>query len=120
MKGVMIILKPTNNVFSLQAIIPLISALMFALYRLLTRYAARQDSAMTSFFWTWIIGAIVMSVVGSSYWVPLESIDWAWLGLLCILACLAHYLLINHIIMILQQIKEMRLQLSFMLKEVEI
>ena len=60
--GVMIILKPTNNVFSLQAIIPLISALMFALYSLLTRYAARQDSAMTSFFWTGIIGAIVMSV----------------------------------------------------------
>ena len=39
--------------------------------------------------------AIVMSVVGSSYWVPLEPIDWAWLGLLCILACLAHYLLIK-------------------------
>ena len=93
--GVMIILKPTNNVFSLQAIIPLISALMFALYSLLTRYAARQDSTMTSFFWTGIIGAIVMSVVGSSYWVPLEPIDWAWLGLLCILACLAHYLLIK-------------------------
>ena len=93
--GVMIILKPTNNVFSLQAIIPLISALMFALYSLLTRYAARQDSTMTSFFWTGIIGAIVMSVVGNSYWTTLESIDWAWLGLLCILACLAHYLLIK-------------------------
>ena len=93
--GVMIILKPTNNVFSLQAIIPLIAALMFALYSLLTRYAARQDSTMTSFFWTGIIGAIVMSVVGSGYWVPLEPIDWAWLGLLCVLACLAHYLLIK-------------------------
>ena len=93
--GVMIILKPTNNVFSLQAIIPLISALMFALYSLLTRYAARQDSTMTSFFWTGIIGAIVMSAIGSGYWVPLATVDWAWLGLLCILACLAHYLLIK-------------------------
>ena len=36
-----------------------------------------------------------MSVVGSGYWVPLEPIDWAWLGLLCVLACLAHYLLIK-------------------------
>ena len=93
--GVMIILKPSNNVFSLEAIIPLIAALMFALYSLLTRYAAGQDTSMTSFFWTGIIGAVVMSVVGSGYWIALKPIDWAWLGLLCILACLAHYLLIK-------------------------
>ena len=93
--GVMIILKPSNNVFYLEAIIPLIASLMFALYSLLTRYAARQDTSMTSFFWTGIIGAVVMSVVGSGYWITLKPIDWAWLGLLCILACLAHYLLIK-------------------------
>ena len=93
--GVMIILKPSNNVFSLEAVIPLIAALMFALYSLLTRYAARQDGAMTSFFWTGIIGAIVMSVIGSGYWAPLKPIDWAWLGLLCIFGCLARYLLIK-------------------------
>ena len=93
--GVMIILKPSNNVFSLEAIIPLVAALMFALYSLLTRYAARQDTSMTSFFWTGIIGAVVMSIVGSGYWIALRPVDWAWLGLLCILACLAHYLLIK-------------------------
>ena len=93
--GVMIILKPSNNVFSLEAIIPLVAALMFALYSLLTRYAARKDTSMTSFFWTGIIGAVVMSIVGSGYWIALKPVDWAWLGLLCILACLAHYLLIK-------------------------
>ena len=93
--GVMIILKPSNNVFSLEAIIPLVAALMFALYSLLTRYAARQDTSMNSFFWTGIIGAVVMSIVGSGYWIALKPVDWAWLGLLCILACLAHYLLIK-------------------------
>ena len=93
--GVMIILKPSNNVFSLEAIFPLVAALMFALYSLLTRYAARQDTSMTSFFWTGIIGAVVMSIVGSGYWIALKPVDWAWLGLLCILACLAHYLLIK-------------------------
>ena len=93
--GVMIILKPSNSVFSLEAIIPLVAALVFALYSLLTRYAARQDTSMTSFFWTGLIGAVVMSIVGSGYWIALKPVDWAWLGLLCILACLAHYLLIK-------------------------
>jgi drug/metabolite transporter (DMT)-like permease len=36
-----------------------------------------------------------MSVIGSGYWTPLKPIDWAWLGLLCIFGCLAHYLLIK-------------------------
>ena len=48
--GVLIILKPGVAVFSPAAAIPLLAAFMFALYGLLTRYAARQDSTATSFF----------------------------------------------------------------------
>jgi drug/metabolite transporter (DMT)-like permease len=65
--GVLIILKPGFGVFSTFALITLIAASMFALYSILTRYAARQDSTSTSFFWTGIMGCIVMTVVGSFY-----------------------------------------------------
>ena len=54
--GVLVILEPGIAVFSPVAIIPMMSALMFALYGLLTRYAARKDSAATSFFWTGVSG----------------------------------------------------------------
>ena len=47
-----IILEPGYAVFSPAAVIPLISAFMFALYGFTTRYVARGDSAATSFFWT--------------------------------------------------------------------
>ncbi len=47
--GVLIILQPGMGVFDPVAVIPLISALMFALYGLLTRYVARQDRTETSF-----------------------------------------------------------------------
>ena len=47
--GVIFILKPSGGVFDPAAILPLASALMFALYGLLTRYAARRDSTATSF-----------------------------------------------------------------------
>ena len=63
--GVLIILKPGMGVFSVYAIIPLIAASMFALYSLLTRYVARQDSTATSFFWTGVTGCIVMTRVES-------------------------------------------------------
>ena len=45
--GVIIILQPSGGVFSPYAVVPLVAALMFALYALVTRYAARRDSAAT-------------------------------------------------------------------------
>src|SRR6056300_380685 len=62
--GVLIILEPGFGVFSPAAIVPLISALLFALYGLLTRFAARKDNANTSFFWTGTVGAVAITAVG--------------------------------------------------------
>jgi len=56
--GVLIMLQPGLKVFSPAAFVALTSASMFALYSLLTRYAARQDKAATSFFWTGVAGAV--------------------------------------------------------------
>ena len=61
--GVVIILQPGVKVFSPLALIPLLAALMFALYNLLTRLAARKDSAATSFFWTGTVGAVFTTTV---------------------------------------------------------
>lgn len=93
--GVLVILQPGFRVFSPYALFPLASAIMFALYGLLTRYAARKDSAETSFFWTGIIGAIGMTAVGAFYWQPMTQTDWGWMALLSLTGALAHFLLIK-------------------------
>ncbi|KIC45287.1 RhaT family transporter [Ruegeria sp. ANG-S4] len=93
--GVLIILQPGVGVFNPWAVIPLISALMFAVYGLLTRYAARRDSAATSFFWTGVAGAAAMTVVGVWFWEPMQIHDWGWMGLLCVSGVLGHWLLIK-------------------------
>ena len=93
--GILIILQPGFGVFSLYAIIPAISALMFALYGLLTRYAARKDRAATSFFWTGTVGAVFMTIVGIWFWEPMSGPDWALMGVLCMTGAFGHYLLIR-------------------------
>ncbi len=93
--GVLIILQPGVGVFNPWAIVPLISALMFALYGLLTRYAARRDSAATSFFWTGIAGAVAMTLVGMWFWEPMASRDWGWMAVLSVFGVLGHWLLIK-------------------------
>lgn len=93
--GVLIILQPGVTVFQPTAIIPLVAALMFALYGLLTRYAARRDSAATSFFWTGTVGALGITAVGLFYLEPMGASDWAWMAALCVTGVLGHWLLIK-------------------------
>ena len=93
--GVLVILQPGFAVFAPEAGVALVSALMFALYGLLTRYAARQDSAATSFFWTGTSGAVVMTVAGIWYWEPMASNGWIWMSILCLTGAGGHWLLIK-------------------------
>lgn len=93
--GILIILQPGVRVFQPAALIPLAAAAMFALYGLLTRYAARADSAAVSFFWTGTVGAAAMTVVGIWFWEPMAPRDWGWMALLCVMAAFGHWLLIR-------------------------
>lgn len=93
--GMLVILAPGVGVFQKTAIIPLVSAAMFALYALLTRFAARKDSTATSFFWTGTAGAVVMTAFGLTTWEPMTPPDWAWMCALCITGVGGHWLLIR-------------------------
>ena len=93
--GVVIILQPGSGVFKPAAIVPLLSAFMFALYGLLTRYAARTDSATTSFFWTGVMGAVGMTLVGIWHWEPMSGSNWIWMGVLCVTGVMGHFTLIK-------------------------
>ncbi|UWQ11244.1 DMT family transporter [Aliiroseovarius crassostreae] len=93
--GILIILKPGFGVFAPAAVVPLLGAGMFALYGLLTRYVARFDSTQTSFFWTGVTGAVVMTVIGAGFWEPMSRGDWIWMGTLCLTGVLGHWLLIK-------------------------
>ncbi len=93
--GVLIILQPGFGVFQPLAIIPFIAALLFALYGLLTRYVARQDSAATSFFWTGVVGAVGVTTIGIWFWEPMLAHDWLWMALLCVTGVTGHFLLIK-------------------------
>lgn len=93
--GVLLILRPGSTMFSSASILPVMAAFMMASYGLMTRFAARQDSAQTSFFWTAIAGGVAMMLVGPFFWLPPVGSDWGWMGLLCLTGTGGHYLLIK-------------------------
>jgi drug/metabolite transporter (DMT)-like permease len=93
--GVLIILNPAGSAFDMGVLLPLISALMFAVYVIATRLVSREDTASTSFFYTGVVGAVAISLVGPFFWTNLTPGDWLWMGLLCITGMSSHYFLIR-------------------------
>ena len=93
--GVLLILRPGSEMFGSSSILPVLAALMMASYGLMTRFAARKDSAKTSFFWTAIAGGAAMVVIGPFFWLPPIGSDWGWMALLCLTGTGGHYLLIK-------------------------
>ncbi len=92
---VSIILRPGFQVFDSAVIYPLTGALMFAVYALLTRRVAWEDSADTTFFYTGVVGALVSTVAVPFFWTPIHGADLAWMGTLCLTAVIGHFMLIK-------------------------
>ena len=95
MVGVAVILQPGSGVFSLDMLLPLSAAFMFALYSLLTRLATRDEPAFISLFWSGIVGAVLMTAIGLPHWTAMTGWDWAAMMLYSCLALLGHALLIR-------------------------
>ena len=93
--GVLIILAPTGSERSWAHLIPFVSAVMFALYQVLTRLAARTDSSQTSFFYTGVAGCVTITLIGIPYLEPMAPADQAWMAALCVSGALGHFLLIK-------------------------
>lgn len=93
--GVLVILDPAGLHFDLTLLLPLVAALMFALYSIATRAVSRDDSATTSVFYAGVVGAVAISLVGPFYWVPIRPSDWAAMAILCVCGTFSHYCLIR-------------------------
>lgn len=93
--GVLLILKPHGDFFDATVLLAVLCSVMFASYSVMTRMAGMLDPPLTSFFYTGVIGCIVVCLVGPFYWADMTSLDWAWMATLCFTSVTSHYLLIK-------------------------
>lgn len=93
--GVLLILKPDGGSFDVNLGIPIASALIFAVYVVTTRLVSRDDSSITSFLYTGIAGAALMTLIGPFFWTTVAPSDWGWMLALCVTGTTSHYCLIK-------------------------
>lgn len=95
MVGVLVILQPGSGVFSAASLLPFAAATMFALYSLLTRLTTRDEPAFLSLFWSGLIGAVLVSLLGIPAWEAMTGTDWGLMIIYALLALLGNWLLIR-------------------------
>ncbi len=93
--GVIIIINPINLEFSLVSVLPLISAVTFAIYAVLTRKVASTDNTETSFFWVSLVSAMAITIPSPLFYKPIMFSDLYFLILLCVFSLVGHFLLTN-------------------------
>ena len=93
--GVIIIINPINLQLSLVSVLPLISAVTFAIYAVLTRKVASTDNTETSFFWVSLVSAIAITIPSPLFYKPIQFSDIYFLILLCMFSLVGHFMLTN-------------------------
>ena len=93
--GTLIILRPGVGIFQPAVVLALITALMFALYNILTRKVARQDSLETSLLYMGVVGFLGSLVIAPFYWLPVATTEALWLLLISVTSVFGHMLLIK-------------------------
>jgi drug/metabolite transporter (DMT)-like permease len=74
--GALIILKPGAGVFSVAATLPLMAALLFAIYQIMTRFVTTFDSYPTTLLYTAVTGAIISTIFVIPNWSQTSILNW--------------------------------------------
>jgi drug/metabolite transporter (DMT)-like permease len=93
--GTVVILRPGSGVFELAALIPLVSALGFAFFSVLTRRISQDNSFATNMLYMGVFGAIAVTVLGLPLWVAPTPIEWLLMGILSMTGVVAQLLLLQ-------------------------
>ncbi len=93
--GALIIIRPGGGGTHWAALLPLGSAVCYAIYQILTRIASKTDSTQTSLFWTSVFGVGVTSLFVPFVWITPTPVEWLLMAGLGGMYGVGHYLLIR-------------------------
>lgn len=93
--GVLVIIRPGLGVMHWAAFLPLLTAICYACYQIMTRIAGRTEDTRTSLFWTSAVGVTVMSCIVPFFWKTPDAQAWIIMVATGALFGFGHYLMIR-------------------------
>src|SRR3546814_9864937 len=80
-----IVVRPGFGQLHWAVVLPLVMAVLYALYQIATRVLSRTEDQMATLFYTGLGGVLISSIAVPFFWLPPtpeQSLGHAWLGLL--------------------------------------
>jgi len=74
--GVLLIARPGSGVFGWVALLPVATAVLLAIYMLMTRIIRSQDDPASTTFYSTAVGALALTVIVPFYWESLSLFEW--------------------------------------------
>ncbi|MGD2139503.1 MAG: DMT family transporter [Burkholderiales bacterium] len=93
--GVLVIIRPGGALFTPAAVFPLLTAVLFSFYQIVTRKMSGHDHAYTTLFYTALIGGIVTSAVLPLNWQTPTLVQAVMMFGMGVLGGYGHFLLIR-------------------------
>ena len=93
--GVLLIIRPGFQTLTVPLLIPLVGALLWAGYQVLTRLCARTDRPDTTLLWTAMIGFAATTLTGPWQWHTPDLSGWLLISGIALLGSVSHYALIR-------------------------
>ena len=92
--GTLIVIRPGFIEFNLATLAALGTGCLYGVYLIITRKLHSTDNPLLTLLITGVVGASIGSFFVPIVWINPTPIQWAWLGLMGIFACLGHLFLI--------------------------
>ena len=92
--GSLVVIRPGFLEFNLATIAALGTGCFYGIYLVITRKLHSTDSPLLTLLITGVVGAVIASFIVPFVWINPTSVQWSWLALMGIFACLGHILLI--------------------------
>ena len=70
--GVLIVIRPGSDVFSVKSFIPLIAAFFLGLYQIATKKMTEYDAPEVSLFYSSLVGIFITSIMAFFFWQPMH------------------------------------------------
>ena len=70
--GVIVVMRPGFDVFSIQSLLPMGAGFFFGLYQVITRKVSSYDTDETSLFYTSLFGLFIISIFALIFWNPIN------------------------------------------------
>ena len=93
--GVLIIIRPGGGLFTPAAVFPIVTALLFSVYQIITRKLSGREHPYTTLFYTALVGGVVTSFALPWGWQTPTLMQWPFIVAIGVLGGYGHYLLIR-------------------------